>query len=134
MTTDTNQRPFIIAVLLLLVAPLLYTMPAFAPTCIELNNCVFTDPFTSATFSFQVLIGDWIFPLVWGSIVGTIYVVSKNPMLAGISGLMISTVFISGSTFQYSSLSQAWYFGYILLAVSGGVMLFYMIWSKARNP
>lgn len=87
-----------------------------------------------ATYSYNLLIGDWIYPLVWGSIVGVIYIVSKNGALAGIVGLVISTVFISGSTFQYSSLSQAWYFGYILLALSGGMILFYLIWSKSRNP
>lgn len=66
--------------------------------------------------------------------IGTVFIVSKNPMLAGIVGLIISSFFITGSTFQNTSTSQAFYIGYVLLAISGGGTLFYLIWTKARNP
>jgi hypothetical protein len=118
----------------LAITPVIGFAQTFAATCIELNNCVFTNPFDMASMSYEMLVGEWIYMLVWGAMVGTIYVFSKNGMLAGVVGLMISSIFISSATFQYSSLSQAWYMGYILLAVSGGLTLFYLIWTKARNP
>lgn len=78
--------------------------------------------------------GDWIYPLVWGAFVGTIYIFGKNPMLTGVVGVIISGFFISGDVWQNSATSQAFYWGYVLLAISGGGTLFYMVWYRTRNP
>lgn len=121
-------------VLVVLAGAPLIVSEAWAQTCIELANCAFTNPFDMASYAYEVLMGDWIYPLVWGAFVGTIYIFGKNGMLAGITGVIIASFFISGNVWQNSATSQAFYWGYVLLAISAGGTLFYMVWYRTRNP
>lgn len=78
--------------------------------------------------------GDWIYVIVWGMTLGVVYMRSHNVALVGLVGLLVFAAFVGTSTYTSSSTSAVFSWGFILLAVGVGVTLFYLLWTRLRNP
>lgn len=86
-------------------------------------------------YPYEVLIGDIVYPLIWGGIVlGPLYIMTRNPMLVGVIGVVIFSMFLGTSTLAGSSASQFFFWGMVILASAIGMTAFYVIWVKSRSP
>lgn len=78
--------------------------------------------------------GNWAYVLLWGMVLGVVYMRNHNVALVGLVGLVVFAAFIGTTTYTGSSTSQVFYWGFILLAVGIGATLFYLIWTRLRAP
>lgn len=104
------------------------------PNCIELGNCVFPTPMDMVNYPYLVFFGDWFYIIFYTMIIGIVYLINKDMMLTGIVGIVVAGFFTGTSIYTNSSTGQAFHIGYILLALSIGIVLFQLIRTKVNNP
>ena len=83
---------------------------------------------------FTLLIGDWIYILVWGMVLGVLYIRTGNPMLTGLIGVLVFSGFLGTSSYLGSSTSEAFYWGFVILSAAVGMVVFYLLWTRSRQP
>lgn len=121
----------------LLAAALLFPIipQAYAQTCVELGNCPINgNPLEWMIYPLVLEMGNWAYVLLWGMVLGVVYMRNHNVALVGLVGLVVFAAFIGTTTYTGSSTSQVFYWGFILLAVGIGATLFYLIWTRLRAP
>lgn len=107
---------------------------AYSQNCVELRNCPTDSPIlTQFVFSFTELVGDFYYLIVWGSVLTVLYMRTGNGILVSIVGLIIAsllTAYISIDTSEGSAI----YWGYVMVGVSFGIGVYYIIRQKTANP
>jgi hypothetical protein len=71
--------------------------------------------------------------MVWGTVIGVLFLRNKDPMLTSLVGVIIAGFFTGTSTLTSSQTSQAFNIGYVLVAISIGLFVWSAI-NKARIP
>jgi len=107
------------------------------PNCFELGNCDFGDHFFDwalAPFTVGAGLGDFVFPLVWGLVVGLIYVKSEHSGLTSIVGLFILTGLVSTNSYLNSSSNQLYFWAVAIAATAFGCSLYYLFKIRVHNP
>lgn len=87
---------------------------------------IFTNPIGTISAPFEAVLGVYVYPVVWGVILGFLYLRTESTMVVGIVGLMLS-LFITFST-------AAQQIGLVLLAISIGVVLYNLFSSRIHFP
>jgi hypothetical protein len=85
-------------------------------------------------YPFTLLIGDWIYIIVWGGILAFTYVKTESAMMTALVGVLVFSAFLGTSSYIGSSTGQVFYYGLMLVSVAIGATAFYLIWTKSRNP
>lgn len=120
-------------VITLLLSPIIIQR-VFAQNCMELGTCTIDSLFDFALVPWTLSVGDWIYIIVWGLIVGIIYMRAENPLSAGIVGLLLAATFTSAT---FATEFQVWQnairLGLILFAVALAFMLFTLFRSKMNT-
>lgn len=121
---------------ILIAACLATPLSSFATTCVERGDCPINgNPLEWMIQPYVYLVGDLIYPIVWGGIVlGPLYIMTRNPMLVGVIGVVIFSAFLGTSTLAGSSASQFFFWGLVIMASAIGMTAFYVIWVKSRSP
>lgn len=104
------------------------------PNCVELGNCALgANPLDQLVVPYQQIIGDWIFVLVWGLVVGVISI-RVSPMYGSFIGLFIAAMFLGTNVYNSSITNGPFYYGYILVAISFGASMYFLIRGRLQNP
>lgn len=135
-----SRRELVVVMIVLAFIPI--TEHAFAQTCVETNTCIdgvnatSTDAFTKVfSETFALTVGDLIYLVVWGVIVGIIYMRSEQPINAGIAGLIIAATFTTSSfASAHALVARPIELGLILFACAFAFMFFTLMRSKINNP
>ena len=109
---------------------------AFAQTCVELSNCPIngTTPLQMALMPYTSILGDWVYLVIWGTVV-VIFAVRYSAMYAALVGMFLAAFLATSTTiFQSGAGGEAQYWGIVLAALSIGSGLFFLIRWKANNP
>lgn len=101
--------------------------------CFEAGNCPFTNPLELFTMPFTHFFGDFFFVMVWGVVLAVMFLKNKDPMLTSLVGILIAGFFSGSSVLTNSATAQAFNIGWILVAISVGMFMWFTI-QKARNP
>jgi len=101
--------------------------------CFELANCNFANPFELFTMPYTFFFGDFFYVMVWGVIIGVMFLKNKDPMLTSLVGIIIAGFFSGSSVLTNSATAQAFNIGWILVAISVGMFIWFTI-QKARSP
>lgn len=104
------------------------------PTCFELGNCPTDNFFSWASAPYQAILGDYTLPLVWGFIVGLIYVKTGKAELTSIVGITLLSGLMSSQSYLNTSSNIFYFWGIALAAVSFGCTMFYLIKVRVQNP
>lgn len=97
-----------------------YSLGPNDPSCYELGSCdFFAAPIETISEPFEAVLGIYMYPVIWGIVMGFLYLRTESTMVVGIVGVMLS-LFITFST-------QAQQIGLVLLFVSIGVVLYQLI-------
>ena len=86
----------------------------------------FAAPIETMSAPFEAVLGVYVYPVVWGVILGFLYLRTESTMVVGIVGIMLS-LFITFST-------AAQQVGIVLLTISGGVVLYNLVSSRIHFP
>ena len=98
------------------------------PTCFELGNCdIAAKPLETILLPFTHLIGDFLYPAFWGTILFIIWLKTHDSTFTGLVGVIISTAFIGGGV---TLLPEALYIGIMLLGVSVGISLYRLLTER----
>ena len=110
------------------------------PSCVELGTCFETTqgetPFGLSMMPYQELgIGPVIYVMFWALALFMIQLISHFPMLTGMVGVIISLVLIAEDDLFNTDATAArfFYYGYILVGISIGITLFYLIKTKIHT-
>jgi len=101
--------------------------------CFELANCNFANPLELFTMPYTFFFGDFFYVMVWGVIIGVMFLKNKDPMLTSLVGIIIAGFFSGSSVLTNSATAQAFNIGWILVAISVGMFIWFTI-QKARSP
>ena len=97
--------------------------------CFEQNpltDCNFIDaPLEAMIEPFNAIFGVWFFPIIWGIILGVLWLRTQNTMLVGIVGLIISTTI---SAFYEPVRGM----GVLLFLVAAGVTLYHVVRHRSE--
>ena len=106
------------------------------PNCFELANCPISDPLEFFTYPYFALIGDWIIPLVWGIVLGLLYIRTTNAPMVGIVGAYVLTLIVQvdPTIFTNTATGQLFYWGVVLTAVGFASSLYYLIRVRIHSP
>ena len=100
----------------------------------ELGNCAISGNILDyLTTPYQQIIGDWIFILVWGLVVGVISI-RVSPMYGSFIGLFIAAMFVGTNVYNSGITNGGFYYGYILVAISFGASMYFLIKGRLQNP
>lgn len=103
--------------------------------CIQYGNCTNTDNFLEwAVYPYEVILGDFTFPLVWGLVIGLLYIKTQNSQLTIIIGIFLLTGLASSQSYISSDSGQLYYWGIVIAAVAFGCTTFYLLKVKVVNP
>jgi hypothetical protein len=103
------------------------------PSCYELGNftasddnpCnIFGQPLTALATPFLEAFGDFTYVVVWGIIMGVLWLRVQNTMMVGLVGILLASVF----TFGFDHDTQV--IGYGLLVAAIGIALYQMITTR----
>lgn len=109
-------------------------MPADNPTCFEDGSlCSFTDaPFDALLVPFTSIFGGWTYAILYGLILGIIWLRTQNTMMVGVIGIMMASLGITGGVI--ADFNEEWItIGAGLLAIAIGVVV-YQIFHKLQVP
>lgn len=103
---------------------------AFGDLCFEKmdgNMCnIFTNPFSAVMEPFNAILGDLTLVVIWGIILGILWLRTENLMLVSIIGLVISAT----ATGLYE---PAQGMGLLLVGISIGIIIFQLIRHKIQT-
>lgn len=85
-------------------------------------------------YPYRILIGDYVYVLFWGTLIGIVYIRTQSSMIASFVGLVIASMFVGTDTYISSQTSQVFSVGYLLVAVSIGLTMFFIVRHRAHNP
>lgn len=107
-----------------------------AQTCVELNNCPKdVPPLTYYIFPYTEIFGDYIYVIVWGSVIAVIYIRTQNGILASMVGLVIASILTGTSTvLSNTTTNGTLYWGLVMVGLSFASAAFFLIRSRAANP
>ena len=116
------------------VVAILLFIPSFAfsapgELCFEqspLTDCNFIEaPLEAMIEPFNAIFGVWFFPIIWGILLGVLWLRTQNTMLVGVVGLIISTTI---STFY----EPARGIGVLLFLIAAGVTLYHVVRHRSE--
>lgn len=127
-------KRFTLLLLTLALAPLVIPhTSAFAVSCLELGNCSFQDPLNILSKPFTLVIGDFIYPIFWGAMLGILYLKTHSAMLTAYVGMMIFLLFAAYNTIT-SPISSFFNYGLLMVAVAIGLTVFVLLKYRVNNP
>lgn len=91
------------------------------PSCVELGNCAFNEPLTVFLEPYRALVGDFIFIIVWGIVIGIFWLRTQNAEYTGLLGIFISSALIASGV---TIVPEALWIGVLLLGISIGIALY----------
>ncbi|AIF83253.1 hypothetical protein NTE_01180 [Candidatus Nitrososphaera evergladensis SR1] len=106
-------------------------------SCLELATCdpsTFGGLFNFFTYPLEVIFGGFFVMIAWGIILMIIFLRTHNPMLTSFVGLFIASFFVGTATFATPATAGATNVAWLLVAISMGSVLYFLIRSKAQNP
>jgi len=80
------------------------------------------------------ILGDFIEPLVWGIVVGLLYIKTENSSLTALVGVFLLTGLVSTASYLNSSTNQLYFWAIALVAVGFGCSMFYLFKVRVQNP
>lgn len=99
------------------------------PSCFELSTCdIFSKPLESIVIPYAATFGDFTLVIIWGIIIGILWLRVQNTMMVGIVGIALAAVFLPGFS------QEAQVIGYGLLAVAVGVAVYQMVSTRLSYP
>jgi hypothetical protein len=104
------------------------------PSCVELGSCtsIWADPLGTMMIPWTQLFGPITFPMIWGIILGIIWLRTHNTLLVGSVGIVIAG-FLTVSALNAAN-PQIWYIGLSLIALSITVVLYQLIFVRQAYP
>lgn len=102
--------------------------------CYELGNCQFFDqPFNKMIIPYQTTLGGYTFVVIWGLIIGLLWLRMGNTMAVGIIGLVLAVLFNDPTT------STGWQdnvfkTGWIMLIAAIGIVVYQLFTSRVHYP
>lgn len=103
---------------------------AFGDLCFEKfdgNMCgFFESPFAAVMEPFNAILGDLTLVIIWGAILGILWIRTENIMLCSVVGLLISTTVTS-------LYEPAQGMGLLLVGVSIGIAIFQIVRHKIQT-
>lgn len=109
--------------------------PAFAQSCFEFGNCTNTDNFLEWSIApYEYILGDFTFPLVWGLVVGLLYIKTGNSQLTTIVGIFLLTGLSTTDSYLNSDTNQLYYWAIVITAVAFGCSTFYLLKVRVVQP
>lgn len=98
-------------------------------TCYELGTCdIFAEPLNVMASPFESIFGPFTFVVIWGIIMGVLWLRIQNTMAVGIVGISLAAVFQSGFS------DDAKIIGYGLLVVAIATSLYSILTIKIHYP
>lgn len=132
-----TTKPAFIAVTALAVIPFLFSS-AFGANCIELGNCPINinRPLDWLTLPYTINVGASIYPVIWGIILGMVYIKTEKAELVILCGVMVIAGFVAynPTVFTNSSTGMLFYWGIVFACVAFGCTMFYLIKHRVNNP
>jgi len=115
---------FCFVLLIASVVPLAFAVPG--ETCVEDGTyCNFADaPFEAMIEPYQIILGSWTYVIMWGAILGVLWLWTQSPGIVAVVGVVISS-------FLIGIVPEALYIGIFLVAISIGIYMF-SIFTKAQ--
>lgn len=94
------------------------------------------NPLEWAVYPYQALIGDWIVPLVWGIVLGLLYIRTTNAPFTGLMGFYVLTLVltVNPSIYTNTATGQLFYWAIVLTAVGFASSLYYLIRVRVHSP
>lgn len=139
------ERDLVINILLLVgsvISPMLF-LDAFAQSCpentelidgvcrrcYELGTCdFFGNPFDSMMQPFLAVFGAFFYIIIWGLLIGILWLRVSNTMLVGIVGLVLAGIM------QVQFTAQTWTIGLLLLGIALTVLLYQIFTVRTHFP
>ena len=112
----------------------IFFAPAFAQNCFETNNCPNDNFLEWSVYPFMYLLGDSALPLVWGLVIGLLYVKTQNSQLTIIVGLFLLTGLATTNSYINTSSNQYYYWGVIIAATAFACSTFYLLKVRVVSP
>jgi hypothetical protein len=105
------------------------------PECFELGDysetggCpLFSKPLEVMVEPFKVAFGGFAFVVIWGIIMGVLWLRVQNTMMVGVVGVLLATVFLAGFS------NETKIIGFGLLAVAIAVALYQILTVRVHYP
>lgn len=107
------------------------------PECFELGDCdLFAAPFDAMIEPFDAVFQDFTLVVVWGIIIGILWLRVSNPMMVGIVGVGLAALFTrpdaNGNLTGFSDEAQAVGWGLLILAIV--VALYQILTVRVHFP
>lgn len=131
-----KRRIFYSLVMSVAVATLFSTSNASAlgpddPSCYEKGDCpFFQEPFDTMIIPFSVTFGDFTFVVIWGLIIGIIWLRTSHTMLTAVVGISLAVLFTEGGGFS----DDAKTIGYSLVAFATAILLYQLLVVRLSFP
>ncbi len=110
------------------ILPVAYAVPG--ELCFEkdpLVDCNFIDaPLEALVKPFEAIFGEWFMVIIWGLILGILWLRTQNIMLVGIVGIIVSTTI---TTFYEPARAIGWF----LMAIAIGVTLYQLFVHRVHQ-
>lgn len=102
-------------------------------SCIELANCAMTaNPLDWLLLPLQQTFGDWMYIIIWGIIIGPLYMRSGHPLMVAVIGVFLMIGLLSTTTIA-TTLSDAVFYGFLLVIPAFG-LVGYSVYKRANQP
>lgn len=126
------------AILLVLIAlagaPLI--PHALAANCFELGNCTIDEPLNWLSGPYEAIIGDYAYPIIWGAILGLVYIKFENAQLVTVLGILLLAGFIAynPTIITNSNTGAMIFWGVMIAAVAFGCTIYYLLRVRVMSP
>jgi hypothetical protein len=109
---------------------------ALAQNCFELGNCAIDEPFTWISAPYEAIIGDYVYPLVWGAVLSFVYIKTEKAELVIVLGVVVLAGFIAyNPTIITNSNTGAFiWWGVAAACVAFGCSLYYLLRVRVTSP
>lgn len=97
--------------------------------CYELGTCdFFAHPLDTMLEPFLAVFGAYFYIIIWGLLIGILWLRVSNTMLVGIVGLVLAGIM------QAQFTAQTWTIGLMLLAIATTVLLYQIFTVRTHFP
>ncbi len=99
------------------------------PECYEIGSCdFFQQPFDAMIAPFETVLGGFTYVVLWGIIMGILWLRVSNTMVVGIVGVALAAMFTQGFDDETKII------GYALLALALGIAIYQLVIVRVHYP
>src|SRR5690242_12080843 len=93
-----------ILILMTLIPSISHELGPASPSCFEIGTCdIFADPLNTMLIPWVDLMGPVFYIIVWGLIIGIIWLRTHSTILVGVFGLLIAGFLTAGATAEFGA-------------------------------